>query len=238
MVFKNRIAALEYSAKDFSRLLNDAGLRNGINDAALLVENGVLEREGEAGKRLSSAGWNRERVESRLFFRFLPALPQYVGTKQIDRRFLRSLLLLLHRCVELREQRCQLGIAPAHPALVCVHKGFRIQEVSVRQARKEHPYPKMDSLAVTARSDRSWRRRHSMKKCLWRFLYGFCEKASLRVFSQPVFECAIGGSVGSEPVRQPCMVPRNQISERQTQVRQFHLRMKSACAGVIHFARS
>ena len=106
----------------------------------------VFEREGKAGKRLAAAGWHSKRVEPRPSGTFLPALPQHIGAEPVDRRGLCLLRHCLHRLVELREQRRQLGIASTLSALPLIHEGFRVQKVSIRKAGKEHTYPQVQPL--------------------------------------------------------------------------------------------
>ena len=55
----------KHAAKHVCRLLDDAGVGDGVDHAPLAMLLGVLQRKGQAGQRLATARGHGEREEAR-----------------------------------------------------------------------------------------------------------------------------------------------------------------------------
>src|SRR5260221_6163335 len=94
-------------AKDIRSLLDDAGKRDNVNDAALFVGEGMLKREGHAGKCLAAAGRHGECEYPWRLLACDAALRQYICAHNIDWT-LRCHLLGRHEGVKQRLEFFQI----------------------------------------------------------------------------------------------------------------------------------
>ena len=76
--------------KDFPKhvcgLFDDAGVRNGVDDASLSMGASVCQGKSEAGERLATAGGYGEGEKTGWQVRLAAALAEDVGAQDIDRR--------------------------------------------------------------------------------------------------------------------------------------------------------
>jgi hypothetical protein len=63
------VGVAEYPFEDRRSLVDDRGEGDGIDDAAVAVSEGVVEREAQRRQRLAPAGGHGEREEARRFAR-------------------------------------------------------------------------------------------------------------------------------------------------------------------------
>ncbi len=92
----------EDGAEDVSRLLDDAGVGNDVDDAAFAMHAGVFEREGHPRQRLTAAGGHGQREQARDECGLGATLRQDVGAQCVDRGGLSARGERLHVGVEQR----------------------------------------------------------------------------------------------------------------------------------------
>ena len=198
-------------------LLNDAGVGNGVNDAALAVFLRVLQREGEAGKCFAAARGHGEREEARLQQRLGPALAQDVGTQGVDRGVWCRCCFRGHVLVKRNMHLRQGGKTASAGGFACVEVSLGIQKVGIHQARKQHAHPQ--GKAILPAGNARGRRQGGVKNavvCRWHL-----GKGAFKLF-QAV--CAFQAFVQTAvPVLQTNMVACNQVGQHMAQGQGFGL---------------
>ncbi len=100
------VLVAENATEDARRLLDDAGVGNGVDDPALAVAHRVPQRESQAGQCLAATGRHRQAEHARRAFRLGEAGTQHFGAFAID-----LTLCLAAGCNLLRHQRQTFGQA-------------------------------------------------------------------------------------------------------------------------------
>ena len=74
----------EHVAKHIRRLLDDAGVGNGVDDATFPVGLRMIQGKRQTGQSFAAAGGHGQRKEAAGQISFFPALPKHIGTQCVD----------------------------------------------------------------------------------------------------------------------------------------------------------
>ena len=204
VVFNQHLVAqgLKHAAKHVRRLLNDAGVGNGVNDAALAMHLCVLQRKCQTGQGFAAACGYSEREKSCRQCRFGTALAQHIGAQGVDRRVCHR--QRGHVVVKRHAHLCQRREAHSAVWLTGIKVRFGVQKVCIHQAREQHAHPQRKAFR-TARNA-GYQIAMSQKVCrrmgVQRFFQLFFGILTLQAPFQR-----------RSPIVQPRMVARNEISK-------------------------
>ena len=130
--------------KDRRRLLDDGGEGDHVDDTLHAVSQGMVQREGKRGQSLAAAGRHGERKEARWLRRPGTRARQNLGAQTIDRTFgfAETREMRIEPRLQFRQSRTR--VAKRYPPLTLRIETFRLQEVGVDQAGKEHADQELD----------------------------------------------------------------------------------------------
>ena len=131
----------ENRSKDIGGLLDDAGVRDDVDDPLQAMALCMLQRKRHAGEGLSASGGHGQGKYPRLPLGGFPALVEDLPSQPVDRGIGCSGRQAPHVIVEPLQQLIQSRITTPLRPLSRIHERLGIEAVCVSQAREQHPHP-------------------------------------------------------------------------------------------------
>ena len=198
----------EDAAEYIAGLLDDAGVGNSVDHAALAVGLGMLQGEGERRQGLAAAGGHGQREDAGRKQRLLATLAKNVGARKHHRlkgTALIDYLSALRRQVFIQPSQVVVQRRHASTAvcLAFIHEPFGVEKIGIDQRREQHANPHRNRQRLIGLRPRNGSKR-TLKVEAGRQLQKLGGRRLARGKSFFVLAFAIGGARAKQTRPNPC----------------------------------